>query len=228
MSPCGGRSRCQVPPNGISEPMAQAASSITGRPWARATGRIAARSQGMPIWCTQRIARVRGVIARGDRRGVDVEAVRLDVDEDRRRAALADGVGRGDEGVADGDDLVARADADARAARGAAPSVQLDDGAGVRRRRRARRTRASKAATCGPCVSQPERITALGRRGLLRRRAAAWRSGSRRRLLDEARSRTRHQATRSRMPSSKRDASGRKPSRLARPPRRRRAAAAPG
>ena len=37
---------------------------------------------------------------------------RLDVDEDRRRAAVADGVGGGDEGVADGDDLVARPDAD--------------------------------------------------------------------------------------------------------------------
>ena len=50
---------------------------------------------------------VRGVIAALDQLGIDVEAVGLDVDEDRHRAAVADRVGRGDERVADGDDLVA-------------------------------------------------------------------------------------------------------------------------
>ena len=45
-------------------------------------------------------------------RRVQVEGVRLDVHEDRGGAAVADAVGGGDEGVADGDDLVARLDAD--------------------------------------------------------------------------------------------------------------------
>ena len=56
----------------------------------------------------------------------------LDVDEHRRRAAVADRVGGGDERVADGDDLVARPDAD-----GQQRQVQrrraVRDGAGVRR-----------------------------------------------------------------------------------------------
>ena len=42
------------------------------------------------------------------------------------RAAVADGVGRGDEGVADRDDLVAGPDAERRAAPGAARSVQFE------------------------------------------------------------------------------------------------------
>ena len=65
---------------------------------------------------------VRGVIAAATARGVDVVAARLDVDEDRHAAALADGVRRGDEGVADRDHLVARPDAERRGARGGAPS----------------------------------------------------------------------------------------------------------
>ena len=79
-----------------------------------------------------RIARVCGGDRRGDPGRVDVVAVGLDVDEDRHRAALADRVGRGDEGVADRDHLVARADADGQQRemqrRGA-----VGHGAGVRR-----------------------------------------------------------------------------------------------
>ena len=45
------------------------------------------------------------------RRGVEVVGQRVDVGEDRRRAALPDGVGRGDEGQRRDDDLVAGADA---------------------------------------------------------------------------------------------------------------------
>ena len=63
MSPCGRPMRIQSPSTRISEPMAQAASSMTGRPWARATARIAGMSQGMPIWWTTSSARVRAVIA---------------------------------------------------------------------------------------------------------------------------------------------------------------------
>ena len=56
-------------------------------------------------------ARPRGD-SRGDQRGIHAVADRLDVDEDRGSAALVDGVGAGNKGVADGDDLVTRADAD--------------------------------------------------------------------------------------------------------------------
>ena len=48
MSPTGLPIFCQTPSTRISEPIAQAASSITGRPWARATAIRPARSQGMP------------------------------------------------------------------------------------------------------------------------------------------------------------------------------------
>ena len=76
-------------------------------------------------------ARLRGD-GRGDQRGIHAVADRLDVDEDRRRAALVDGVGAGNEGVADGDDLVTRAHADGKQSemqrRGA-----VGDGAGVGR-----------------------------------------------------------------------------------------------
>ena len=86
----------------------------------------------MPIWCTHRIARVRGVIAASISAGSMLNVRRLDVDEHRRGAAVADGVGGGDEGVADGDDLVARPHAD-----GEQRQVQrrraVGDGAGVRR-----------------------------------------------------------------------------------------------
>ena len=74
---------------------------------------IASMSQGMPIWCTQRIVGVFGVTAAAISAASRAVADRLDVDEDRRRSALADGVGAGNEGVIDGDDLVARAHADA-------------------------------------------------------------------------------------------------------------------
>ena len=47
---------------------------------------------------------------RFDERGVDVERRRIDVNEDRRRSAVADGVRRGNERMADGDDLIAEAD----------------------------------------------------------------------------------------------------------------------
>lgn len=60
---CGLPMRSHPPPSRISEPMAQAASSTTGRPCSRATARIRPRSHGMPIWWTHRIALVRSVIA---------------------------------------------------------------------------------------------------------------------------------------------------------------------
>jgi hypothetical protein len=62
-SPAGSPTRRQDPPNCISDPRAQAASSTTFNPWARATAMIASMSQGVPIWCTQRMARVFGVMA---------------------------------------------------------------------------------------------------------------------------------------------------------------------
>ena len=70
MSPCGRPIRSQSPSMRISLPMAQAASSITGEAVAVGHGDEApARSQGMPIWWTARMARVRGVIASATRSG---------------------------------------------------------------------------------------------------------------------------------------------------------------
>ena len=54
---------------------------------------------------------VRGVIAASSCAGSIVNESRLDVDEHRRRAGVADRRDRRDEGERDGDDLVARADA---------------------------------------------------------------------------------------------------------------------
>ncbi len=91
-----------------------------------------ARSHGMPIWCTHRIARVRGVTARPRAAGSMLKVAGIDVDEHRHGAAVADGVGGGDEGVADGDHLVAGPDADGQQRqmqRGGA----VGHGAGVRR-----------------------------------------------------------------------------------------------
>jgi hypothetical protein len=47
-----------------------------------------------------------------DQFGIDVESILLDIDKDRNGTAIADGVCRGDEGMADGDDFVAGFDAD--------------------------------------------------------------------------------------------------------------------
>ena len=69
MSPWGSPICSQAPSLSTSLPAAQAASSISGRAWRRATSSSAARSQGMPIWCTHRMALVRGVIAPSTRAG---------------------------------------------------------------------------------------------------------------------------------------------------------------
>ena len=104
------------------------------------------RAAGPLRWATSSTPRDRTACRSGARTGspgsradglldsqrVDVEAIGLDVDEHRRRAAVADGVGGGDERVADGDDLVAGADADGQqrqVQRGGA----VRHGAGVRR-----------------------------------------------------------------------------------------------
>ena len=91
----------------ISLPMAQAASSITGSACRRAIGRMARQVAGH----AELVHAEDGAGARGDGRfdqlRIDVEGQRVDVHEHRRRAAIADAVGRGDEGMADRDHLVA-------------------------------------------------------------------------------------------------------------------------
>jgi len=79
------------------------ASSITGMPWARAMARMAPRSQGMPIWWAQRMALVRAVMASSSSAGSRLKVV--------GGTPCAYVVGAGDEGEADGHDLIARADA---------------------------------------------------------------------------------------------------------------------
>ena len=68
-------------------------------------------SASWPYRCTGRIALVRGVIAASSCAGSIVNEQRIDVDEHRRRAGVADRRDGGDEGERDGDDFVARADA---------------------------------------------------------------------------------------------------------------------
>lgn len=77
MSPCVRPIRCHLPSCKISLPAAHAASSITGSPCRRASGRIAARSHRIPIWCGQRIARVRGEQCEMQRRGAARHRARL-------------------------------------------------------------------------------------------------------------------------------------------------------
>ena len=93
MSPCGAPIRRQLPSSRISDPIAQAASSISGSPCARATAMIARQVAGHAhlVDAEDRPGARRD--RRRDRRRIDVEAAGLDVDEDRHRAALADGVG---------------------------------------------------------------------------------------------------------------------------------------
>ena len=57
-------------------------------------------------------ARVRGVSAARTAVGIDVEGVRQDVDEHRRRAEPRDAAGGGEERIGGGDDFVAAADAE--------------------------------------------------------------------------------------------------------------------
>ena len=116
-----------------------------------------ARSHGMPSWCTSSSALVRGESAASTSAGVDVERLELDVHEHRHGAAVANRIGGRDEGVADGDHLVAGGRRPRRAAPGAARSCSSRPRRHAARRRRPR-TRCSKAATSGPCVTQPERI----------------------------------------------------------------------
>ena len=56
------------------------------------------------------IARVRGVMASATSVRIDVVGVRIDVDENRSRAAISDTIGRRDERMAGGDHLIARRD----------------------------------------------------------------------------------------------------------------------
>ncbi len=63
MSPCGWPILCDCPSVTISLPIAQAASSTTATPRRRPISTMLRMSHGMPIWWTQRIARVRGVMA---------------------------------------------------------------------------------------------------------------------------------------------------------------------
>ena len=167
MSPCGAAD--PLPSRRQQNLAAERAGGILDDAAARGARAIVedrARSHGMPIWCTHRIAlRARRDGAPRQRPDRCCSVVGLDVDEDRHGAAIADRVGRRDEGMADGDDLVAGADAEPRAAPGGAPSCSSRPRRRAARRRR-RRTRCSNAATSGPCVTQPERIDAARRLGL--------------------------------------------------------------
>ena len=157
MSPCGLPIFSHRPFQRISLPLAQAASSMTGDAASTAdlddAGEIAGHAE---LVHAQNRLRASGD-RRLDQRRIHVERAGLDVDEHRRGAAIADGVGRGDEGMADGDDLVAGADAD-RQQRQVQRRRAVGHRTGVRRADELANSR-SNAATSGPCVTQPDRIT---------------------------------------------------------------------
>ena len=88
--------------------MAQAASSTRGRECLRAISASRSRSQGMPIWCTQRIARVRGGDCPFDSRRVHVKRVSADVDKHWSRITIPNCVGSSDKRVTYGDHLIPR------------------------------------------------------------------------------------------------------------------------
>ena len=152
------------------------------------------------------------VIAARDQRGVDVAGRRARCRRRPARAAVADGVRRGDEGVADGDHLVAGADAEASSARCRA-AVQFDTAQAWSAPTSAANS-CSKAATSGPWVSQPERIAAP-RRPPPARPSPAEQAGSGGAIgvidavslvpTSSAAAAARHQSTRSREPASQVD-----------------------
>ena len=120
--------------------MAQAASSITGSPCARAQrqdpGEVAGHAD--LVDAQDRLGPRRD--RRRDAGRVQVEGGRVDVDEHRDGTALADDVGRGDEAVADGDHFVAGPDS-GREQRQMQRGGAVRDRAGVRVPRPRPRTR---------------------------------------------------------------------------------------
>ena len=95
----------------VGAPMAQAASSTSASPWRSASGDEGVHV-GRQAELVHRHDRLRALGDRAlGRGGVEVVGQRVDVGEDRRRAALPDRVGRGDERQRRHDDLVAGADA---------------------------------------------------------------------------------------------------------------------
>ena len=120
----------------------------------RRASRNASMSAGSPTWWTGMIAFVRGVIARSAVGRVEVVGARVDVGEDRRRAALPDRVGGGDERQRRDDHLVARARRPTRRGRGAARSCSWSSRP-RRARRRARRRPPRTPRRAGPAVTQP-------------------------------------------------------------------------
>ena len=123
-------------------------------PAARATARSGSRSTVEPIRCTGMTRARARPDRRRDRLGGEQVRLGVDVDELRRRAGEADGLGGGDERVRRDDDLVAGADAERpqrqRERLGAGGHADGVLGARSRRRTRPRRPR----ARC-PCVKAP-------------------------------------------------------------------------
>ena len=111
-SPIGRPIFCQAPSISISEPMPQAASSTTGTPSPLAISQDRGDVAGKAHLVNAENGRGAPRHRRGDVTRIDIVAVGLDIDENGRGAALADGIGAGYETVADGDHLAAGADAD--------------------------------------------------------------------------------------------------------------------
>ena len=99
-------------------------------PRARAMAMMASMSAGWPAKWTGMIARVRGVMARLDGCGIEVERVQVDVGEHRNRVGLDHGGGGREERVGRDDDLVLGADA-RRHQRDAQRDGAVDDGDAV-------------------------------------------------------------------------------------------------
>ena len=141
----------------------------------------------MPIWWTQRIARVRGVIAAAMRGRVDVEAVRPRCRRRPARAphwrmALAEAMKEWLTVITS-----SPGPTPTREQREVQRGRAVRDGAGVRGADRARRTPPRRRRPAAPASASRTGSTALAASRLLRARAGAGRSGSCRRRLERRR-----------------------------------------
>ena len=112
MSPTGTTDRLAIPvhadlASGGAGGVFDQRDSVTAATRRAPRGRMASPSDGRREWraCA-------GVTASATQLRIEIVGARLDIDEDRDRSAIADAVGRRDEGMARHDHLVAAADAD--------------------------------------------------------------------------------------------------------------------
>jgi hypothetical protein len=131
-------------------------------PWASADGLQRRHVRGVPIEVHRHDAHGAVGDRRLDRRGIEAEAVGLDVGEDRRGAGERHRVRRRGERERRDDHLIARADAGGQQAEVQARGAGVDGDAGPPEPKCAENS-SSKALTSGPWASIPLRSTRVDR-----------------------------------------------------------------